>query len=724
MSLADLLAQSFKASRPSTPLCQLEAYSLAGAPRPPDQVGGIPWEHIVRIGEVSKTRGAILIRDVNPTASPLILRGYATKPLSQKGKSADWGPHAGFIPANAYYAKGVKDRTDAVQGNTDLDHALEAKAEQVDPETEPPVRLEGRVAVNISVPLVLGEWRILEVLREYIPSSPLPAGLDALSGLVDGKLRIRPIVLKSGVGRPTIGYQLSGSWPPPSAFPLAPDSIAEPKRNSTFYLIVVDEVAAFINRLSTDVPANALKASIARQADWVRVNELGRRAAGSPDRLFAIFVCPSGLIELPPDDPRTMKGTNGELSWFKPDFLNTLAYGESPSTTRAPTPPGSSRPSSARVVRPSTPLPPVAPIVQPMRVLARPGSWDARTPTAGIPYTADYDLFAVCPSLPVAPATGPAPANPLSGGLDPEEGKLLLASIAYLSASWMRGATLTGPSKELWATHKKMIDAILGEDAARQFRRALSLTHTGKVLDQSLYGSFPNSVRDAAMAINGVTGVGGGQRTFKVVHHGAEQHNLQVTQPVTGKVVAVVPTPLPDIGAVAGGGPYVYFTKDATELSKLIRALRKAGYYYKQNLIHLVSSREEVQFDPFRFGAKLDAERARMTNGTEEEKTEWARIEATWAELQNIVRTYETTVRGSTSDRGCLSYLVDQIGAKDAEFKKQARNIIEGIEFCALISEQPVLQVPTATRSSSGKFATKLRGAVTGLREPGDRPAT
>lgn len=47
----------------------------------------------------------ILGRPVNPDATPLIANNAATKGMNLKGKSANWGPHKGYIPVNQKYSK-------------------------------------------------------------------------------------------------------------------------------------------------------------------------------------------------------------------------------------------------------------------------------------------------------------------------------------------------------------------------------------------------------------------------------------------------------------------------------------------------------------------------------------------------------------------------------------------------------------------------------------------
>lgn len=63
-------------------------------------------KHLDAIEVVARERGEILVfRSVNPDARRLIEEGFATKGMNVKGKSADWGPHAGFIPVEQKFSK-------------------------------------------------------------------------------------------------------------------------------------------------------------------------------------------------------------------------------------------------------------------------------------------------------------------------------------------------------------------------------------------------------------------------------------------------------------------------------------------------------------------------------------------------------------------------------------------------------------------------------------------
>ncbi len=62
--------------------------------------------HVEALVEVAARRDEVLVfRAVNPDATRLIEAHFATKGMRVKGKSADWGPHAGMIPVEQKFSK-------------------------------------------------------------------------------------------------------------------------------------------------------------------------------------------------------------------------------------------------------------------------------------------------------------------------------------------------------------------------------------------------------------------------------------------------------------------------------------------------------------------------------------------------------------------------------------------------------------------------------------------
>ncbi|HHQ4615243.1 anthrax toxin-like adenylyl cyclase domain-containing protein [Aeromonas veronii] len=67
---------------------------------------GIPPEHALRMQAVAKEKDTVFgIRPVEGMVTTLIEEGYPTKGFSVKGKSANWGPQAGFICVDQLLSK-------------------------------------------------------------------------------------------------------------------------------------------------------------------------------------------------------------------------------------------------------------------------------------------------------------------------------------------------------------------------------------------------------------------------------------------------------------------------------------------------------------------------------------------------------------------------------------------------------------------------------------------
>lgn len=76
---------------------------------------GLAEEHLQPLQALAeKEQLVISFRPVEQVATGLISAGYPTKNFSIKGKSSNWGPMAGFIPADQFYSKlcGQKHKTE------------------------------------------------------------------------------------------------------------------------------------------------------------------------------------------------------------------------------------------------------------------------------------------------------------------------------------------------------------------------------------------------------------------------------------------------------------------------------------------------------------------------------------------------------------------------------------------------------------------------------------
>ena len=66
----------------------------------------------------------IIFRSTGPWAKRWIERGYPTKNFHVKGKSSDWGPHAGLVPYDGTYSKVGYDREKAKKGTEANDDGI------------------------------------------------------------------------------------------------------------------------------------------------------------------------------------------------------------------------------------------------------------------------------------------------------------------------------------------------------------------------------------------------------------------------------------------------------------------------------------------------------------------------------------------------------------------------------------------------------------------------
>jgi hypothetical protein len=75
----------------------------------PDQ--GMTPQDMQMIQEVAAARNEIIMfRDTGCWSRPYIARGHPTKPFHVKGKSSDWGPHAGLVPHDSEFSKAFADK--------------------------------------------------------------------------------------------------------------------------------------------------------------------------------------------------------------------------------------------------------------------------------------------------------------------------------------------------------------------------------------------------------------------------------------------------------------------------------------------------------------------------------------------------------------------------------------------------------------------------------------
>lgn len=75
----------------------------------PDQ--GMTPADMNAVARVAASRDEIIMfRDTGCWSRPYIALGHPTKPFHVKGKSSDWGPHAGLVPYNSEFSKAFKQK--------------------------------------------------------------------------------------------------------------------------------------------------------------------------------------------------------------------------------------------------------------------------------------------------------------------------------------------------------------------------------------------------------------------------------------------------------------------------------------------------------------------------------------------------------------------------------------------------------------------------------------
>jgi hypothetical protein len=74
----------------------------------PDQ-GMTPEDMDAALRTAAARDEIIMFRDTGCWSRPYIAKGHPTKPFHVKGKSSDWGPHAGLVPYNSEFSKAFND---------------------------------------------------------------------------------------------------------------------------------------------------------------------------------------------------------------------------------------------------------------------------------------------------------------------------------------------------------------------------------------------------------------------------------------------------------------------------------------------------------------------------------------------------------------------------------------------------------------------------------------
>jgi hypothetical protein len=94
-----------------------------------DEYAGFPPVHINAFSRVAaRMKMVISSRELNPLCTDLVLENYAAKGFHIKAKTCDWGPMAGFVPADPRFTKGSQN---VRKQEEDLTHAFQAGARAV-----------------------------------------------------------------------------------------------------------------------------------------------------------------------------------------------------------------------------------------------------------------------------------------------------------------------------------------------------------------------------------------------------------------------------------------------------------------------------------------------------------------------------------------------------------------------------------------------------------------
>ena len=91
----------------------------------PDQ-GMTPADMLATQRVAEQRDEIIMFRDTGAWSRPYIALGHPTKPFHVKGKSSDWGPHAGLVPFNSEFSKAFADK-DITKGKAANRDAIKGK---------------------------------------------------------------------------------------------------------------------------------------------------------------------------------------------------------------------------------------------------------------------------------------------------------------------------------------------------------------------------------------------------------------------------------------------------------------------------------------------------------------------------------------------------------------------------------------------------------------------
>ena len=135
-------------------------------------IPGMAQAHFESLQNLAQKRGeVIVIRPVSEWAGKLIEENYPTKSFHVKGKSADWGPQAGFIPVDQSLSK-IKDPVKAAASSEGVNEVIAKHAAFIKGEVAGEERPNQVVE---AAPLVISADRLKELEQKKAINTPVAA---------------------------------------------------------------------------------------------------------------------------------------------------------------------------------------------------------------------------------------------------------------------------------------------------------------------------------------------------------------------------------------------------------------------------------------------------------------------------------------------------------------------------------------------------------------------
>ncbi len=146
-----------RSTQSSAIVCGIDAVRACGSEH------GIVDSHLSILSDLAKKNNVVFgFRPVNPLATQLLEQGYPTKDLNIKGKSADWGPMAGFIPVLQRFSKTAGNTEEIKKSDAEINDCIH----------------KGHA---VSIALVINKERLDMLCEMKVISSKVRKGADKIS---------------------------------------------------------------------------------------------------------------------------------------------------------------------------------------------------------------------------------------------------------------------------------------------------------------------------------------------------------------------------------------------------------------------------------------------------------------------------------------------------------------------------------------------------------------